>query len=114
MSKAPIAEADFQQAVKELAELNGWKYVHFHDSRRGVPDGRGGHKLVGDKDARGWPDVVLIRERALFRELKADGKQLTQSQADMIKRMTLAGLDADVWRPADWDKIAEILGASRG
>ena len=63
-----ISEADFQQAVIELARICGWKVAHFHDSRRQVGD-----KFVGDADAKGWPDLVLVRgERLLIRELKAD------------------------------------------
>ena len=72
-----ITEADFQAAVIELAEAQGWKVAHFHDSRRWVPDprhGAGGGKWVGDAQAKGWPDLVLVRGRvSLFVELKRDG-----------------------------------------
>ena len=59
-----ITEADFQAAVIDLAEAQGWKVAHFHDSRRWVPTHFGGGKWVGDAQAKGWPDLVLVRGEA--------------------------------------------------
>ena len=61
-----ITEAQFQATVIEFAEAHGWKVWHFHDSRREVPDGRGGKKWVGDKRARGIPDLILSRDRTSY------------------------------------------------
>lgn len=105
-----ITEAQFQATVIEYAELHGWKVWHFHDSRREVPDGRGGKKWVGDKRAKGVPDLMLSRdEDFIFWELKLDGKGPDVEQWDFLARAQQAGIEADVRRPADWDLIEARL-----
>ena len=107
-----ITEADFQAAVIELAEAQGWKVAHFHDSRRWVPDKRhiGGGKWVGDAQAKGWPDLVLVRgEESLFVELKRDGKGLTREQTAWGNALFNAGLNWQLWRPEDWPYIERTL-----
>lgn len=85
-----ITEEQFQQQVIDLAKLHGYRLIyHTHNSRRSAP---------------GFPDLVLVSEhrcRALFRELKTDTGRLSPDQFDWITSMSLAKLDAGVWRPAD-------------
>lgn len=53
-------------------------------------------------DQRGWPDLALAGKRgAMFRELKREGENPTAEQAEWGRRLLAAGLDWDVWRPAD-------------
>jgi hypothetical protein len=90
-TKAPaISEAQFQQQVMDLAKLHGYRLIyHTHNSRRSAP---------------GFPDLVLVSEhrcRALFRELKTDTGRMSPEQFDWITSMSLAKLDAGVWRPSD-------------
>lgn len=84
-----ITEAQFQQQVIDLAKLHGYRLIyHTYSSRRSAP---------------GFPDLVLINEqrgRALFRELKTETGRVAPAQFDWITGMTLAGLDAGVWRPS--------------
>lgn len=100
-----VSEREFQAQVIELARQWGWHVVHFHDSRR-----QSGGAMVGDSDAAGWPDLTLIRERALFRELKKVGGKVTPDQERMLERLRHAGCDAEIWRPTDWDLIHKTLG----
>ena len=62
-----VNEREFQASIVDLARLCGWRVVHFHDSRREV-----GGEMVGDSDAKGWPDLTLIRDRILYREVKTE------------------------------------------
>ena len=89
-----ISEAAFQAQVVQTAELFGWSTFHVHDMRRSVP---------------GWPDLVLVRERVLFRELKTDRGRVTPEQQYWLDRLTAAGQDAGLWRPSDWETIVEVL-----
>lgn len=104
-------ERDFQSQVLDLARRLGWKVTHFHDSRRMVK--RNGRSfLVGDRDAKGWPDLVLVhpsRGRILFRELKSETGKLTPEQTAWIDDLKACGLDAAVWRPRDLPTIMETL-----
>ena len=72
-------------------------------------DGRSAGEMVGDSDAKGWPDLTLIRDRILYREVKTEKGRVTKSQDRMIVSLLAAGGDAKVWRPSDWDEIQEVL-----
>lgn len=101
-------ERQLQSQVIDLARLHGWKVWHFHDSRRQVAPG----VLVGDSDAAGFPDLVLVhaqRGRILFRELKSNKGRLTVMQEQTLLDLQAAGMDAAVWRPIDWPTIMSTL-----
>ena len=88
-------EACFQQQVIGLARLRGWEVWHTHDSRR---------------SREGWPDLTIVRgERALFREVKRGGAMPGIHQSRCLCMLSEAGLDAEVWRPADWPLIERTL-----
>lgn len=87
-------EAGFQDAVVTMATYLRWKVYHTFDSRRSTP---------------GFPDLVLVRDRVLYRECKTNVGRITQEQADWIEALTAAGADAGVWRPSDWEMIEREL-----
>lgn len=119
-----ITEAELLRQVRLLAERRQWRLVHFNDSRR-----QAGGALVGDADAKAWPDVVLIPIPAngrhiLVRELKgyvSNGKgrgrrlgKMGDLQPEMLAWLTDAGTDARRWTPDDWirgDIDREMVGA---
>jgi hypothetical protein len=107
---APQSEAQFQKAVIGFARLNNWRVAHFHDSRRQVGD-----RLVGDKDAAGFPDLVLARKgRVIFAELKTQIGKLKREQCEWLAELGIGGHLAPhcmtfLWRPSDWDEIAAVL-----
>ena len=89
-SHNPMTEDQFQTVVLQLAELSGYG-VRYHN-----PDSR--------RSQAGFPDLVLgssSRRRVLFRELKTDIGRLSPEQVLCLETLTLAGLDAAVWRPND-------------
>ena len=90
----PETEDGFQQWAIEQAQWRGWMVYHTHDSRRSEP---------------GFPDLVLVRERVLFRECKTDTGSLTPEQSQWLDRLVKAGADASVWRPADRRSIEKEL-----
>lgn len=50
----------------------------------------------------GWPDLVIIGVRTLYRELKSRSGVLEPHQSRCGRIITRAGGDWAVWRPADW------------
>lgn len=88
------SEKEFQAAVIALAKERGWIVYHSTISKRSEP---------------GWFDLCLIRERALFWELKTETGTLTKAQATWLAAALRAGLDAAVMRPRYWPQIVEIL-----
>lgn len=82
-----MTEAELQNAVTGLCKLFGIAWFHPYYSKRSVP---------------GWPDLVLCSRRSLlFRELKTAKGPVTPYQREWGRRLSLAGQDWDIWRPAD-------------
>lgn len=106
------SERAFQATVIDLARTCGWLVCHVHDSRRQVRPG----VHVGDRDAAGFPDLVMVRgTRLLFAELKAETGRLRPAQVDWLDALRLVQGDAAgrvlvrEWRPSDWAEIHALL-----
>jgi hypothetical protein len=98
------SEADLQRAVMQLARTLHWKCSHIGDSRKQVRDRQHGHlKLVGDPDAAGMLDLILVRERVLWIELKDAKNRIRPAQQRWIDALVNAGQEVHIWRPADFD-----------
>jgi hypothetical protein len=89
-------ERDFQNEILKVAKRNCWLSYHVYDPR---------------KSARGLPDLILVRERVLWRELKTLAGQTTPDQDRWLEALQDAGEDAKVWRPTDWPEILATLEA---
>jgi hypothetical protein len=93
--QARQTEAQFQQAVIDLARTLGWVPVHFR-------------QMVGNPS--GYPDLTIIRgERVILAELKRENGKVSQRQQEWIERMAAVGTTIHVWRPSDWSTICEAL-----
>lgn len=112
-----ILETPFQAEIVRLARLFGWRVMHVNDSRKEVIDRkRGVSFLVGDEDAKGWPDLVLAHPRwhvFAVRELKTNKGRTSPAQREWLTLLTLCGIDAGEWRPRDWDEIVSFLTTRR-
>ena len=89
-----MTESQFQSQVIDLAKKCGWIYFHCYDSRR---------------SPEGFPDLVLAKERILYRELKTEKGRLTSAQKQWGYTLLKAGADYGVWRPGDMKEIIETL-----
>lgn len=125
-----MTEADFQRTVIDAAQALGWMCAHFRPAQTAQ-----GWRTAVSADGKGFPDLVLVRDRVLFIELKADrGKQTADQRAwqHQIHRalnrwhdgVTLeipaaaampfsmrvaAPFTYHVWRPRDWSWIESTL-----
>lgn len=108
--KPSVSEAAFQRAVIDYAERAGFLVAHFHDSRRQISPGR----FVGDRSAAGFPDLVMVRERVVYAELKTESGRVSRAQLRWIEALTTAGEEAYLWRPSAWSDIEQVLGRGRG
>lgn len=107
VSTKPLTEREWQAQVIDLARSTGWLVRHFSDSRRQVRPG----VHVGDRLAAGVPDLLLIRERVVWAELKTDRGKLRPAQEVVIAALEAAGAEVHVWRPRDIDAVVEVLAA---
>ena len=89
-------EKQFQVALREYAELMGWKvFATWHSIH----------------SPKGEPDLRLVRPpRVVFAELKSERGKLTPSQAEVISLLEeCPGIEVYLWRPSDWDAIERVL-----
>lgn len=86
---SPVSETELQSWVVDAATKLGWLAYHTHDSRRSV---------------EGFPDLVLVRGRIIYRELKIHTRPsaVTVPQRRWLHQLRHAGADADVWTLDDW------------
>lgn len=96
-TRVRVSERAFQTGVLELARRYHWLTYHTHDSRRSQP---------------GFPDLVMVRERVVFAELKASAA-ITDSQATWLRSLREAGAEVCVWTPNDWPEIELALSKRR-
>jgi hypothetical protein len=90
-----LSEKEWQQQLVALARTLGWDRVyHTHDSRR---------------SAGGFPDLVLVRDRVIFAELKRETTKQSMEQEGWLDALAKAGSEVYVWRPSDLDEAARVL-----
>lgn len=95
-----ITEKQFEGQVKELAKVLGWQYYHTWRSIH---------------SPAGFPDCVMVRNgTVIFAELKSEKGKLSDRQQEWITALERVaqcslGVQVYVWRPADFDRIAEVL-----
>lgn len=106
---ARVTEAQFQATVVDLAQVTGWMVAHFRPART-----NNGWRTPVAGDGKGFPDLVLVRDRVIFAELKSDRGRLSDDQTAWIGALNTAGAEAYVWRPDDFDQIAATLRRDGG
>lgn len=92
-----MTEAAFQSVVLDIAAWRGWLAYHTRDSR-------------GSRS--GFPDLVLVRERVVYAELKRDKGKPSLEQIKWISALREADGEAYVWFPCDMDEIERVLAKS--
>lgn len=98
-----VSEADFQQAVIDLAILRGWQVSHFRPAQ--VRDGQWVTPIQGHP---GFPDLALARDGVvLLVELKRMGGRVSPMQKTWGLHI---GAHYRLWYPNNW---AEIQGTLR-
>jgi VRR-NUC domain len=94
-----ILERDWQRDVIKLAKTLGWTRIyHTFDSRRST---------------HGFPDLVIVRDRVLFLELKREKTKLTDEQIGWLRALRAAGVEAYVARPRHLEALAAVLSARK-
>lgn len=94
LSAQTVTEAQWQHVVTDLAKLLGWRTWHC---------------TIAYRSAAGFPDLVLVRDRVVFAELKAERGKLTAAQEIWLLWLRAAGAEVHVWRPSDLDAVRECL-----
>ncbi len=108
-----MSEADLQRSIVDLARTLGWTVLHIDDARREVVNAAGQRRLVGDKNAAGLPDLIMLRERIVWAELKRERGRLRPTQQHILADLRHAGAEVYLWKPSDWPAIQQTLTSKR-
>lgn len=99
--------SEIQQGVIDLARRLGWKVAHFHAVRHA----KGFHLTPVAADGKGFPDLLLVRDRVVAIEIKGSGDSLRPEQTAWLTAFRLAGVDTLVVTPAVYktDAVEDLL-----
>lgn len=100
-----LLEADFLKQVLQMAKLCRWRSAHF----RPAQTKSGAWVTAVQGEGKGFVDLVLVRERVIWAELKSDDGKLSDEQQLWIDELHKAKQEVYVWRPKDWDAIVVAL-----
>jgi hypothetical protein len=92
-----VTEQELLDAVIETAHLFGWTVAHFRAAKT-----EKGWRTPVAADGAGFPDLVLVRERILFVELKSEIGKLSPYQELWRDKLVEADGDWWLWHPSDW------------
>ena len=92
-----MTERELQDWIVAAARLLGWRVAHYRAARTAQ-----GWRTPVSYDGRGLPDLLLVRERVVFAEIKVGRNRLSQEQATWLEVLRDAGAEAHVWTDADW------------
>jgi hypothetical protein len=101
-------EDPWQETVIELAQLTGWIVAHFRPAQTAK-----GWRTAVSADGKGFLDLVMVRERVIYAEIKSETGKLTPDERKWMTALSQAGQEVYVWRPSDYDRIVEILKRKR-
>lgn len=99
----PCTEAELQRLICKLAVAQGWKVYRTHG---------GYQKIKPNPGCAGFPDLILCKpgRAVIYAEIKAEKGRVDAEQTAWHEALVGAGARVRVWRPGDWDAIAEELG----
>jgi hypothetical protein len=102
--RAALRESDWQQTVIEAAHFLGWSSGDFRKARTNT----GGRTPV-QADGKGFPALVLVRDRIVYAELKGEKGRLIADQEAWRDAILAAGGEWYCWRPGDWEEVQRVL-----
>jgi hypothetical protein len=85
-----------QDAIVEAARFNGWVAAHFTPAQI-----EGRWRTPYAYDTKGFPDLILVRDRLVAVEVKGDGDSLRAEQRTWLMLLDTAAVETHVWTPAD-------------
>jgi hypothetical protein len=97
MAAYAMLEHELLKGVIDVARILGWRVAHFRAAMT-----KHGWRTAVQADGAGWPDLILVRERLLVRELKCGKNTLSAEQAAWLEALRAAGVDAGVWTEHAW------------
>jgi hypothetical protein len=107
VTQPPLTGRELQDAVIDLARRLGWMVAH-------TPPVKSEHgwRTPVRADGKGFPDLLLVRDRVIVAEIKGTDR-LSADQQRWLSAFRMAGIAAHVWTPQSWrsGEVERILRA---
>jgi hypothetical protein len=91
-----------------------WRVAHFRKVRVSRKSGSTYWETPVAADGKGFFDLVLVRDRVIWAELKTDTGSTRPEQHAWHKAVRDAGGEVYLWRPSMWASIAHTLAKRCG
>ena len=106
VSEQPLDGRTLQRAIIQLARQLGWRVAHTPP----IQTERGWRTAVS-ADGKGFPDLLLVRDRVIVAEVKGDSDRMKPEQRDWLTAFRMANVMAYEWTPTQWrsGEIEHIL-----
>lgn len=107
VSGRDVTEKAWQQTVVEVARLYGWRFI-FHAPH----GGQAGRVALGQvPEGTGFPDLLMVKgPRLIVAELKTRIGKIRPGQMEWLEALrAVGGVEAYLWRPADWPEVQRVL-----
>jgi len=104
-----MIESEYQQQIIDLAHLYNWRVAHFRTVRVQRANGSVYYATALAADGAGFPDLVLVRERVIYAEIKTNRGVLSDEQKIWRDMLLAAGEEWYVWKPKDFESVKEAL-----
>lgn len=85
-----------QDSIVEMAHFRGWIVAHFTAAQI-----NGAWRTPYAYDTKGFPDLILVRERLIAAEVKGDGDSLRKEQREWLAALDGASVETYTWTRAD-------------
>lgn len=108
-----MTEKQLLGTIIDLARMHGWRVAHFRSVNALRGDGSSAWRTPIDADGKGFPDLLLVRERVLAAEAKGGAHRPTPEQDAWLSAFRLAGVTACVWIPRDLENGAIVAELRR-
>lgn len=92
-----MTEHELQSAVMDAARILGWRRAHFRAAMT-----KHGWRTPVEGEGKGFPDLVLVRERIVWVELKGHGGKVSPEQREWLDALDRAGAECYLWTPSSW------------
>lgn len=109
---------ELQEAFIGEGRRHGWLVAHTPPVQAVVKGARGEDvkrwMTPIQADGKGFPDLLLVRERVVVVEVKGKGDAVRPEQSVWLSAFRMAGIETYVWTEADWpERVTEVLQARR-
>jgi hypothetical protein len=104
-----MPEDAFQDLVVAMAKAYQWHCAHFRKVRVQRANGSTYWQTPVAADGKGWPDLVMVKDRVLYVELKRENGKLEPAQEDWRDWIVFAGGTHHVWKPSMMNEIERVL-----